>query len=76
MSGERQDLAQVARWIAEQLTSGRTNEEITAALVAKGVPEEKAGVWVTRMATGMAEGRVAVPAGGGGGVAGTTSGTS
>ena len=76
MSGDRQDLAQVARWIADQLTSGRTNEEITAALVAKGVPEEKAEVWVTRMAKGMAEGRVAVPAaaGGGGGVLGRLGG--
>ena len=66
MSEDRQELAKVARWIAAQLASGRSNEEITAALIQQGIPEEQAGVWVTRMAAGMADGRVAVPAGGGG----------
>lgn len=72
MSGDRQELTKVARWITEQLASGRANAEITADLVRRGVAEQQAEVWVTRMATGMAEGRIALPTGGGhgGGLAG------
>lgn len=66
MSGDRRELTQVARWITERLGAGRTPEEVTAELGARGIPEEQARVWVERMASALAQGRVAVPAEAGG----------
>lgn len=67
MSRDGGELALVARRITEQLAAGRAETEVIADLIGRGVPEAQARVWVQRMASGMAQGRVAVTAGGGSG---------